>query len=97
MNAKPHRTVLGERYVCPVCGAQATVVRAPDGSCRHTNQLSLHCCNRAMVRERSVAPVWHCAVCHREAFLARGEARSLQMICCNQPMRQRPAAMVFDA
>ena len=71
---------MGQRLVCPVCGAEITVVHGGRGS------LAPRCCNQPMRPVVQKRPIWHCPICRRQILVARDGGGDLTLRCCNAEM-----------
>jgi desulfoferrodoxin-like iron-binding protein len=62
-----------------------------------TQSLQPHCCNQPMEPLARARKVLRCAVCGSEVAVLHGEAGPLELICCHEPMRERPAPVAEAA
>lgn len=73
--------VRGVVFICPVCGAELSVVRCGAGAG------APRCCNTDMVLTARVNSIYACSVCGSEIMLVRGEKKGFEPACCNTQMQ----------
>lgn len=79
---KSDKILLGQAYLCPVCGAEVSVIKAGNGI------LAPVCCNVQMVLKKRLNTVYFCHVCKSEIIVIRGDEGNLEPICCNKKMKR---------
>ena len=73
-------TSKGSTFVCPVCGAELTVVgRAPEG-------FRPVCCNQTMTLLDGRKRFYRCPVCEAELLAQTDPPRTFRPRCCNTDM-----------
>jgi len=80
------RNLLGQVYRCPVCGAEASVIRSAPGA------LAPRCCNTAMRLLSEAHATYFCPVCGSECMVIRQGSAAPEPRCCNRPMLRRKLA-----
>jgi competence CoiA-like predicted nuclease len=76
------RNMLGQTYLCPVCGAEISLVRSGNG------ELTPVCCERPMVLREKINRVYFCPVCGAQIMLVRSKSDNLTPVCCHVPMQE---------
>ncbi len=74
------KNILGQTYICPVCGAEVSVVRGGDG------EMVLVCCERPMVLHKTINKVYYCPSCGAQIMLVKSGSDNLAPACCHIPM-----------
>ncbi|MFZ3073044.1 MAG: hypothetical protein WA162_07355 [Thermodesulfobacteriota bacterium] len=67
-------------YVCPVCGAELSVIKGGHG------RFAPMCCNAAMTLVNKINFIYTCSVCESEITVISGFSKSFSPICCNTGM-----------
>ena len=80
------RNLTGQVYRCPVCGAEASVIRGGLGA------LAPRCCNTAMELLAEPHTTYVCPICGSELMVIRDGIGPLTPRCCNRPMVPRRRA-----
>lgn len=70
----------GMVYVCPVCGAELSVIKGGHGG------FSPVCCNVAMRRANRINSIYRCPVCGSEITVISGFSKSFSPVCCSTGM-----------
>ncbi len=79
---KSDKVLIGQVYLCPICGAEVSVIKADNGD------LAPVCCNEQMVLKKKLNAVYFCPVCKSEIMVVRGNESNLEPICCNKEMQR---------
>ena len=70
----------GTVYVCPICGAELSVIKGGHG------RLAPMCCNAAMTLVAKINSIYRCPVCGSEITVISGFSKSFSPVCCSTGM-----------